>query len=73
MANIVMVEVISSVVKAIGYHEKGKVLQVQFKSGATYQYMDVPPEVHKTFMADDSKGKYINHIIAKAYSYVKVG
>jgi len=34
----------SSNVSAVGYDEENKTLQVKFRSGGIYQYMDVQPE-----------------------------
>lgn len=48
----------SSNVTGIGYDPTTQTLAVRFKSGKTYNYQDVPPQVHKDFMAAPSKGSF---------------
>jgi hypothetical protein len=55
MAKLVPVE--SSMIQAVGYDPKTRILEVVFNSGQTYCYEDVPPEVHQELMAADSKGQ----------------
>src|SRR5262245_64035353 len=57
MAKLVPVE--SSMIQAVGYDPKTRILEVVFNSGQTYCYDDVPPEVHQALMAADSKGQYM--------------
>src|SRR5215468_2070952 len=62
MAKLVPVE--SSMIQAVGYDPKTRILEVVFNSGQTYCYEDVPPEVHQELMAADSKGQYMRAAIA---------
>ncbi len=51
----------SSNIAAIGY--SGTTLTVQFKSGVTWSYHDVPAHIHHELMNAESKGGYFaNHI-----------
>ncbi|KAB0597172.1 KTSC domain-containing protein [Cupriavidus gilardii] len=59
----------SSVVAAIGYDYRKRVLGIEFVSGKLYHYLDVPASVYRDFMDADSKGGYFNDYILGAYEY----
>jgi hypothetical protein len=58
--------------RSIGYDETNQVLEVEFQSGAVYQYLDVRPVIHKELMAAESKGRYFNREIRDLYTSVRV-
>jgi len=58
---------------SVGYEKKGKMLEIEFTSGAVYQYSGVPASVHKALMGAESKGRYFNSEIRDIYSYQPVG
>jgi len=62
----------SSNVKAVGYDSAMKVLHVDFKSGNSYRYKDVPEKIHKKFISASSKGKFFSKKIRGQYDYDKV-
>lgn len=64
--------VTSSNVCSIGYDEDTATLEVEFNSGAVYQYFGVPLEEHEGLMNSDSKGKYLNANIKPRYSVSKL-
>jgi len=72
----VLQEVISSSIHAVGYDPTAKTLQVQFKTGSIYEYLDVPMEVYETLMSisasGESIGKYFNQNIKNLYTYQKM-
>jgi hypothetical protein len=70
MAQLVPVE--SSMIQAVGYDPKTRILEVVFNSGQTYCYGDVPPEVHQELMAADSKGQYMRAAIIGVYPDYRV-
>lgn len=50
----------SSNIAAVGYELNGNgsgTLEIEFTSGAVYDYMEVPPELAAEFAASESKGK----------------
>lgn len=51
------------------YYIKKKLLVVTFKSGATYEYLEVPPKVAGGFMQTNSIGKYFDAHIRDRYNY----
>ncbi len=54
-----LIPVESSMIQAVGYNRKERLLEVVFDSGRTYSYEDVPPATYKALMAADSKGRYM--------------
>ena len=50
----------SSTVSEVGYDEGSRTLEVLFASGITYQYFDVPPQIHAELMQTGSIGQYLN-------------
>ena len=62
----------SSCVASIGYAAATRVLEVEFLSGAVYEYSDVAPEVFSRWMSADSKGTFFNAEICRSFAYRKV-
>lgn len=65
MAKLTPVE--SSMIQAVGYDPKTRILEVLFNSGRTYRYEGVPTEVYDELMAADSKGQYMRSGIIGVY------
>jgi len=63
----------SSNVRAIGYDESKRELRVEFHSGATHDFLGVPPEKHREMMAADSKGRYFHQHIRDSFAQRKMG
>ncbi len=61
----------SSSIASIGYDKKSKILEIEFKHGGIYQYMDVPVEIYEELMNADSHGKYFSANIRNDYDYIK--
>jgi lysyl-tRNA synthetase class 2 len=59
--------------KSVGYESKSKILEIEFQSGAVYQYLDVPKRVHEGLRQAESKGQYFNGEIRDEYAFVRVG
>ena len=63
----------SSNIASIGYDPDNQVLEIEFLSGAVYQYYDVPQSVYDGLMAADSHGKFLDVYIKKGgYRYTKI-
>lgn len=62
----------SSNLKSIGYDPEMQILEVEFQSGAVYQYMDVPTHVYDSLMAASSHGQYFSANIRNNYAYSKL-
>ena len=62
----------SSNITSIGYDKDSNTLEIEFHSGAVYQYFDVPEPIYQGIMGADSKGKYFAQHIKGYYRFVKV-
>lgn len=67
-----MVPVSSSTIARIGYDPQTQMLVVEFHNGMTYQYFDLPPQVHAEMMQSPSLGKYFGAAIRGHYRYARV-
>ena len=59
-------------IEAAVYDPPQAILEVSFRSGASYRYLDVPPEVYDQFLLAESKGRYFNTYIRNRYAYAKI-
>lgn len=57
----------STMAKSLGYDENCKLLQVEFQSGAVYQYQDVDEETWDAFRLAKSPGQFFNQEIKGNY------
>jgi non-canonical purine NTP pyrophosphatase (RdgB/HAM1 family) len=57
---------------SIGYDSKSRVLEIEFKEGRVYQYIDVDQNVYDRFMRADSYGEYFYAYVSGHYRYNKV-
>ena len=55
---VVFEKVNSSYIDAIAYNEEKQELRVQFSSGVTWKYFEVPPAIHISLLLAGSTGKY---------------
>jgi hypothetical protein len=58
-------------ITSIGYEPCSRELEIEFRqAGAIYRYFEVPIEEYRSFMAADSKGKYLDQVFKpRAYRY----
>jgi hypothetical protein len=63
--------VASSAISSVGYDERSSVLEVEFESGAVYDYFDVPPKVYEDLLNASSKGKFVSQRIRDRYPFVR--
>ena len=69
--------VVSSNVAEVGYDDASGTLEVVFKDGSVYNYVDVPGVVYEGLLATSSRGesvgKYLNINVKKVgYRYTKL-
>lgn len=62
----------STTMRSVGYEAKSRILEIEFNSGAVYQYLGVPARVHEELMQAASKGRYFNNEIRDGYAYEEV-
>jgi hypothetical protein len=61
----------SSNIARFGYDEENNVLRVEFTSGGTYDYFDVPKQVFEGMKSASSKGQYLAQQIKGNYRYAR--
>lgn len=65
--------VTSSNILSIGYDPDNMILEVEFTTGAVYQYYDVPQSIYDGLMTADSHGTFLSAYVKKGgyrYSHV---
>jgi hypothetical protein len=67
LTNIVAVE--SSAIANVAYDYQRAILQVAFRDGSIYQYLDVPALGYEDFLRADSKGGYLNSQIRPRFPH----
>ena len=63
----------SSNLASMGYDNSTEILEVEFLSGAIYEYKNVPSIVYEELMNAASHGSYFNREIRMTYPYEKIG
>lgn len=66
-----MIEVSSSMIRAVDYDAKAKILYVLFRSGDLYEYYEVEPSIFQELLNAPSKGSYMRKHIVDCYKYAK--
>ena len=66
------IEVESTTLRSVGYESAERILELEFTSGAVYQYFAVPESVWQGLLKAESKGKYFNREIRDDYSALPV-
>ena len=62
----------SSNIISVGYDTGTQTMEVEFNSGAVYQYFDIPQGIYDAFMAAGSKGEFFAAQIKGNYRYARV-
>jgi len=63
----------SSMITSIGFDSSSSTLEVEFNSGAVWQYFEVPESTYYEMKSADSCGKYFNAHIKDQYAESQVG
>lgn len=63
----------SSNIVSVGYDPTSETLEVEFQSGAVYQYYNVNQSIYDEFMNAPSKGRFLAYQIKNAFPYSRVG
>jgi len=61
----------SSAISSAGYDAGSRTLEVEFRSGAVYDYFGVPPRVWKSLLTADSKGRYVSRQIRDRFPFAR--
>ncbi|MGB3655224.1 MAG: KTSC domain-containing protein [Rivularia sp. (in: cyanobacteria)] len=67
-----MLPVASPMASAIGYDSENEVLQIEFNSGAVYQFSDVDEDTWEDLYTSEAVGRYFNQNIKGRYQSQRV-
>ena len=62
----------SNYLRSVGYDSSSQILEIEFRRGDVYQYIDVTAAIYKDLMNAPSHGKYFNANIKEVYSFRKL-
>jgi len=62
----------SSNLISVGYDAATKVMEIEFKTGSTYQYIAVPQGVYQGLMTASSKGQYLHDHILNQFEFTEI-
>ncbi len=62
----------SSSLASVGYDAERQILEVEFRNGRTYRYLEVPELVHRRLLKAPSMGKFFNEEIRDHYRSERV-
>jgi hypothetical protein len=63
----------SSHIAMVGYDEDQQILEITFRDGRVYHFLEVPPERVLSLLRAESKGRYFNSDIKPDYDFRAVG
>lgn len=63
----------SSMIRSIGFDTESSTLEIEFNSGAVWQYFDFPESLWYEFENTDSQGKFFNREVKDQYTETRVG
>jgi hypothetical protein len=64
--------VTSSNLRSVGYDKAKKVLEVEFRTGAIYQYEDVPEAIYTQLLRAPSHGEFFSRYVRNDFKYKRV-
>jgi hypothetical protein len=67
-----MLPVCSAMAAQVGYDADREILQIEFNSGAVYQYAEVDPHTWEDLQSSDSIGSFYNEEIKGYYPSTKI-
>jgi hypothetical protein len=63
------IPVTSSAVVSAGYDAHARELELEFRGGRVYRYLDVPGDVFQFLLRTSEKGRYVNTMIAPNFTH----
>lgn len=62
----------SSALAAVGYSRRLHALEIEFRDGLIYRYLEVPASVYREFVSAESKARFYNRNIRGKYHCLRV-
>lgn len=72
VSRIKRVPVESTALASVGYSKRGRALEIEFRNGAIYRYLDVEPGVYDTLLNAPSKARFYDQNIRHKYRSLHV-
>jgi type IV secretory pathway protease TraF len=72
VSRIKRVRVESSAVATVGYSKKLRALEIEFRNGSIYRYLEVPADVYLALLNARSKARYYDENIRHKYRWQHV-
>ena len=72
VSRIKRVPVESTALATVGYSKKLRVLEIEFRNGAIYRYLEVAPEVYESLLNARSKARFYDQNIRHKYRSLHV-
>jgi len=72
VSHIKRVPVESTALAAVGYSKKLRALEIEFRNGAIYRYLDVAPEIYEALLNAQSKARFYDDNIRHKYRSLHV-
>lgn len=63
----------SSKLRAAGYDERERTMEIEFANGDVFAYQGVSPEIHRQLMASPSPNSFFEDKIEEAFSGRRIG
>ena len=64
---------VSSTIRSVAYNAETMTLEIEFRRGGLYRYIDVPELVYRRLIASPSKGGFFNVSIAERFRAEHIG
>ena len=62
----------SSNIASAGHDPESNIMVIQFRNGATYQYLNIPEQTYQDMLNAPSIGQYFNSHIRGKFEYNKI-
>ena len=62
----------STAIASIGYSKRLHALEIEFRNGAIYRYLEVAPSIHRDLMNAKSKARFYDENIRRKYRSLHV-
>ena len=72
VSHIKRVPIESTAIATVGYSKKLRALEIEFRNGAIYRYLDVAPDVYAALISARSKARFYDANIRHKYRSVHV-
>jgi KTSC domain-containing protein len=59
----------SSAISSVGYDPRSRTLEVEFSSGAVYDYHGVPPGLYESLLKAPSKGRFVSRRVRDRFPF----